>query len=152
MNSIFTRSSKIETNEWDKKDLKFLTKKSTAKKFDKLKKVELDINVLKKGTSFKGDKDDDVITTAGKLLKKKVSVKGGKGNDTFVLKKGKGSMLIKDFKDKVDEINFAYCGAAKKIKLKQQGKDTLIYAGKDLLATVKKTKKNLLKKSAFGLV
>ena len=93
-----------------------------------------------------------MITTAGKLLKKKVSVKGGKGNDTFVLKKGKGSMLIKDFKDKVDEINFAYCGAAKKIKLKQQGKDTLIYAGKDLLATVKKTKKNKLQKSAFGLV
>ena len=143
---------KVETNEWDKKDLKLLTKKSTDKKLDKLKKAELDINVLKKKSSYKGDKDDDVITTAGKLLKKKVSVKGGKGNDTFVLKKGKGSMLIKDFKDKVDEINFAYCGAAKKIKLKQKGKDTLIYAGKDLLATVKKTKKNLLKKSAFGLV
>ena len=143
---------KVETNEWDKKDLKLLTKKSTDKKLDKLKKAELDINVLKKKPSYKGDKDDDVITTAGKLLKKKVSVKGGKGNDTFVLKKGKGSMLIKDFKDKVDEINFAYCGAAKKIKLKQQGKDTLIYAGKDLLATVEKTKKKKLQKSAFGLV
>ena len=61
-------------------------------------------------------------------------------------------MVIKDFKDKVDEINFAYVGAASKIKLKQKGKDTLIYSGKDLLATVKKTKKKLLNKSAFGLV
>ena len=89
-------------------------------------------------------------------MKKKVSVKGGKGNDTFVLKKGKGSMVISDFKKKKggigDSINFAYCGAAKKIKLKQKGKDTLIYAGKDLLATVKKTKMNNLQKSAFGVV
>ena len=143
---------KVQTNEWDKGDLKILTKGSTVKKLDKLKKAELDINVLKKGSSFKGDKDDDVITTSGKLLKKKVNVKGGAGNDTFVLKKGKGSMVIQDFKDKVDEINFAYCGAASKIKLKQKGKDTLIYSGKDLLATVKKTKKNVLKKSSFGLV
>ena len=127
-------------------------KSSTSKKLDKLEDTELDINVLKKGKSFKGDKDDDVITTSGKLLKKKVNVKGGAGNDTFVLKKGKGSMVIQDFKDKVDEINFAYCGSAKKIKLKQKGKDTLIYSGKDLLATVKKTKKNVLKKSGFGLV
>ena len=93
-----------------------------------------------------------MITVSGKLLKKKVTVKGGSGNDTFVLKKGKGSMVIQDFKDKVDEINFAYCGAGNKIKLKQKGKDTLIYSGKDLLATVKKTKKKLLNKSAFGLV
>ena len=143
---------KVQTNEWDKGDLKILTKSSTAKKLDKLKKAELDINVLKKGSSFKGDKDDDVITVSGKLLKKNVTVKGGKGNDTFVLKKGKGSMVIEDFKDKVDEINFAYVGAASKIKLKQKGKDTLIYSGKDLLATVKKTKKKVLTKSAFGLV
>ena len=135
-----------------KNDLKSLTKTSTAKKLDNLKKAELDINVLKKGTTFKGDKDDDVIKASGNLLKKKVSVKGGAGNDTFVLQKGKGSMVIQDFKDKVDEINFAYCGAASKIKLKQKGKDTLIYSGKDLLATVKKTKKKLLQKSGFGLV
>ena len=143
---------KVQTNEWDKKDLKILMKKSTAKKLDKLENAELDINILKKGSSFKGDKDDDVITASGKLLKKKFKVKGAGGNDTFVLKKGKGSMIIQDFKDKKDEINFAYCGAAKKIKLKQKGKDTLIYSGKDLLATVKKTKKNVLKKSSFGFV
>ena len=111
-----------------------------------------DINVLKKGSSFKGDKDDDVITATGKLLKKNVNVEGGAGNDTFVLKKGKGSMIIEDFKDKKDEINFAYCGSSSKIKLKQKGKDTLIYSGKDLLATIKKTKKNKLQKSGFGLV
>ena len=143
---------KVQTNEWDKGDLKILTKSSTAKKLDKLDNAELDINVLKKGKSFKGDSDDDVITTSGGLLKKKVKVKGGAGNDTFVLKKGKGSLEIQDFKNKQDEINFAYCGSSSKIKLKQKGKDTLIYSGKDLLATVKKTKKSTLKKSAFGLV
>ncbi len=143
---------KVETNEWDKGDLKILTKKSTDKKLDKLKKAELDINILTKGKSFKGDSDDDVITTSGSLLKKKVKVKGGAGNDTFVLKKGKGSMEIKDFEDKKDEINFAYAGSASKIKLKQKGKDTLIYSGKDLLATVKDTKKKVLSKKANGLV
>ena len=143
---------KVQTNEWDKGDLKILTKTSTAKKLDNLKNAELDINILKKGSSFKGDKDDDVIVATGKLLKKKVKVKGGAGNDTFVLKKGKGAMVIQDFKDKVDEINFAYCGSANKIKLKQKGKDTLVYSGKDLLATIKKTKKKVLKKSGFGLV
>ena len=143
---------KVQTNEWDKQDLKILTKTSTAKKLDKLTNAELDINVLKKGSSFKGDKDDDVITAAGKLLKKKIKVKGAGGNDTFVLKKGKGSMVIQDFKDKKDEINFAYCGAADKIKIKQKGKDTLIYSGKDLLATVKKTNSKVLKKSSFGFV
>ena len=61
-------------------------------------------------------------------------------------------MVIKDFKDNVDEINFSYCGSSKKIKLKQKGKDTLIYSGKDLLATVKKTKMNKLQKSGYGLV
>ena len=95
-----------------------------------------DINVLKKEKKFIGDSDDDVITAAGSLLKKKFNVKGGAGNDTFVLKKGKGSMVIQDFKDKVDEINFAYCGTASKIKLKQKGKDTLIYSGKDLLLSL----------------
>ena len=85
-------------------------------------------------------------------MKKNVKVKGGSGNDTFVLKKGKGSIIIEDFKDKKDEINFAYCGSSSKIKLKQKDEDTLIYSGKDLLATVKKTKKNKLQKSAFGYV
>ena len=46
---------KVETNEWDKGDLKVLTKKSTDKKLDKLDNAELDINVLKKGSSFTGD-------------------------------------------------------------------------------------------------
>ena len=143
---------KVETNEWDKGDLKVLTKKSTDKKLDKLDNAELDINVLKKGSSFTGDKDDDVITTSGKLLKKDVEVEGGDGNDTFVLKKGAGSMVINDFEDNVDEINFAYCGSASKIKMEQVGDDTLIYSNKDLLATVENTKKKVLKKSAFGLV
>ena len=143
---------KVQTNEWDKGDLKVLTKKSTDKKLDKLDNAELDINVLKKGSSFTGDKDDDVITTSGKLLKKDVEVEGGDGNDTFVLKKGAGSMVINDFEDNVDEINFAYCGSASKIKLKQVGDDTLIYSNKDLLATVENTNKSVLKKSAFGLV
>ena len=144
----------VETNEWGKDDLKVLTKKSTDKKLAKLDDAELDINVLKKGKdkSFKGDADDDVIAASGKLLKKKVKVSGGEGNDTFVLKKGKGAMIIKDYEDSVDEINFAYCGSKKKIKVKQKGDDALIYSGKDLLAKVEDTNKNVLKKKGFGLV
>ena len=61
-------------------------------------------------------------------------------------------MIIEDFEDKKDEINFAYCGSKSKIKLKQDGKDTLIYSGKDLLATVEDTKMKKLKKSSYGLV
>ena len=59
--------------------------------------------------------------------------------------KGKGSMIIEDFKDKVDEINFAYCGAASKIKMKQKVK--IRFSGKDLLAKVKDTDKNVLQKN-----
>ena len=53
-------------------------------------------------------------------------------------------MVIQDFKDKKDEINLLIV-VANKIKLKQKGKDTLIYSGKDLLATVKKTKRMYLR-------
>ena len=73
-----------------------------------------------------------------------MEVEGGDGNDTFVQKKGAGSMVI-SFEDKVDEINFAYCGSASKIKLEQVGDDTLIYSNKDLLATVENTKKKFLR-------
>ena len=59
-------------------------------------------------------------------------------------------MIIEDFKDNKDEINFAYCGSKSKIKLKQEGDDALIYSGKDLLATVKNTDKKVLKKSGNG--
>ena len=128
-------------------------KTSSDKKLAKAD-ADLDINVLKKSSQdeFKGDKDDDIITVSGNLLKKDVTVKGGGGEDTFVLKKGAGQMIIEDFKDNKDEINFAYCGSKSKIKLKQDGDDTLIYSGKDLLATVENTKKKTLKKSGFGLV
>ena len=143
---------KVQTNEWDKGDIKILTKSSTDKKLNKLKKAELDINILKKGSSFKGDNDDDVIAAAGKLLKKKLSVKGGGGDDTFVLKKGKGSMLIKDFEDNVDEINFALCGSASKIKLEQVGNDTYVYSGNDELAQIKNIEKSVLKKKSYGFV
>ena len=57
---------KVQTNEWDKAILKFL-KSSSIKELDKLKKAELGINVLKKGSTFTGDKDDDVIVATGKL-------------------------------------------------------------------------------------
>jgi len=143
---------KVQTNEWDKGDIKILTKSSTDKKLDKLKKAELDINILKKGSSFKGDNDDDVIAAKGKLLKKKINVKGGDGNDTFVLKKGKGSMIINDFEDNVDEINFALCGSASKIKLEQVGNDTYVYSGNDELAKIKNIKKSVLKKKSYGFV
>jgi len=69
-----------------------------------------------------------------------------------VLKKGAGSMVINDFKDNVDEINFAYCGSAKKIKLEQVGDDTYVYSGKDELAQIKNINKSVLKKKSYGFV
>jgi hypothetical protein len=71
---------------------------------------------------------------------------GGKGKDIFKLSKGKGYDLIQDFKNKQDKI---FIGSIKKIKLKNKGKDVLIYSGKDLLAKVKKAKGLLSKKSKY---
>tara|TARA_B100000242_G_C42721834_1_gene337079 strand:- start:126 stop:353 length:228 start_codon:yes stop_codon:yes gene_type:complete len=51
------------------------------------------------------------------------------------------SGFIKDFKNKVDEINFAHCRAAKKIKLMQKGKETLISYGKDIMERLKKLRR-----------
>ncbi len=71
---------------------------------------------------------------------------GGKGKDIFKLSKGKGYDLIQDFKDKEDKI---YIGSTKKLKLKNKGKDVLIYIGKDLLAKVKGAKGDLSKKGKY---
>ena len=70
----------------------------------------------------------------------------GKGKDFLKLSKGKGHYLIQDFEDKQDKI---FIGSRKKIKLKNKGKDVLIYQGKDLLAKVKKAKGLLSKKGAY---
>ena len=71
---------------------------------------------------------------------------GGKGKDIFKLSTGKGYDLIHDFKNKEDKI---FIGSRKKIKLKNKGKDVLIYQGKDLLAKVKKAKGLLSKKGKY---
>ena len=71
---------------------------------------------------------------------------GGKGKDIFKLSKGKGYDLIQDFKNKQDKI---FIGSIKKLKLKNKGKDVLIYSGKDLLAKVKKAKGLLSKKGKY---
>ena len=61
-------------------------------------------------------------------------------------------MIINDFEDNVDEINFALCGSAGKIKLKQVGNDTCVYSGKDELAKIKNINKSVLKKKSYGFV
>ena len=71
---------------------------------------------------------------------------GGSGKDIFKLSKGKGYDLIQDFKNKQDKI---FIGSIKKLKLKNKGKDVLIYSGKDLLAKVKKAKGLLSKKGKY---
>ena len=71
---------------------------------------------------------------------------GGKGKDIFKLSKGKGYDLIQDFKNKQDKI---FIGSIKKLKLKNKGKDVLIYSGKDFLAKVKKAKGLLSKKGKY---
>ena len=71
---------------------------------------------------------------------------GGKGKDIFKLSKGKGYDLIQDFKNKQDKI---FIGSMKKLKLKNKGKDVLIYSDKDLLAKVKKANGLLSKKGKY---
>ena len=71
---------------------------------------------------------------------------GGKGKDIFKLTIGKGYDLIKDFEDKKDKI---FVGSIKKLKIKNKGKDVLVYQGKDLLAKVKKAKGDLSKKGKY---
>jgi len=71
---------------------------------------------------------------------------GGKGKDIFKLSSGKGFDLIQDFKNKQDKI---FIGTAKKLKLKNKGKDVYIYKGKDLLAKVKGAKGDLSKKGKY---
>ena len=71
---------------------------------------------------------------------------GGKGKDIFKLSKGKGYDLIQDFKNKQDKI---FVGSMKKLKLKNKGKDVLVFQGKDLLAKVKKAKGLLSKKGGY---
>ena len=71
---------------------------------------------------------------------------GGKGKDIFKLSKGKGYDLILDFKNKQDKI---FIGSVKKLKLKNKGKDVLIYKGKDLLAKVEGGKGLLSKKGKY---
>ena len=71
---------------------------------------------------------------------------GGKGKDIFKLSKGKGYDLIQDFKDKQDKI---FIGSAKKLKLKNKGKDVYIYKGKELLGKVKGAKGDFSKKGKY---
>ena len=89
-----------------------------------------------------GSSGNDIL--CGGLGKDKLI--GGKGKDIFKLSKGKGYDFIQDFKNKQDKI---FIGSTKKLKLKNKGKDVLIYSGKDLLAKVKKAKGLLSKKGKY---
>ena len=88
-----------------------------------------------------GDEEDTLIGGKGKD-----KLIGGKGKDIFKLSTGKGFDLIQDFENKQDKI---FIGTAKKLKLKNKGKNAFIYQGKDLLAKVKGAKGDLSKKGKF---
>ena len=89
-----------------------------------------------------GGSGNDLITGGSG----KDKIKGGAGKDIFKLSKGKGFDLIQDFKNKQDKI---FIGSAKKLKLKNKGKDVYIYKGKDLLAKVKGAKDDLSTKGKY---
>ena len=78
--------------------------------------------------------------------KGKDKINGGQGKDIFKLSIGKGFDLIQDFENKQDKI---FIGSMKKLKLKNKGKDVLIYKGKDLLAKVEGGKGLLSKKGKY---
>ena len=142
-------SDKIDFYNFNKKSLSNLVKQS--KKINK-SKGDLKISFIKSSkTKFKGSKKNDIISLKSKLNQNDVFVKGGKGSDVFVIKKGKGQIFIQDFKDNQDEINFANCGSSNKIKLSKQGNDAQIFHGSDLLATVKNGWGKLDKKN-YGFI
>ena len=89
-----------------------------------------------------GGNGDDLLV-GGKGKDKLI---GGKGKDIFKLSTGYGYDLIEDFEDKQDKI---FIGSIKKLKLKNRGKDVLIYNGKDFLAKVKGAKDDLSFKGKY---
>ena len=99
-----------------------------------------------------GDGNDKIYGGSGKDLliggSGKDLLVGGKGKDIFKLSTGKGYDLIQDFENKEDKI---FIGSMNKLKLKNKGKDVLIYKGKDLLANVKGAK-GLLSKKGQNLI
>lgn len=139
--------SLVDGNELDKSDIKNIVQDEAIINGDS--KSDLDVTVLKKSSkSFVGGDTCDMIIADTKA--KGVQVAGGADSDKFVLKKGKGDIIITDYEPGLDQINTSFVKG--KIKLQKKGNDTQIFAGKDLLATVQNIEPGKLKKKAKGFV
>jgi len=139
--------TQVDANELDKKDVQEIIK--DAKVINAEKDADLDVKVLKKkDKSFEGGETCDLIVADKNT--KAVEVTGGADSDKFVLQKGKGDIIITDFEVGVDQINTSFVKGS--IKLKKKGKDTQIFAGSDLLATVEDVAPSKLKKKGKGIV
>jgi probable HAF family extracellular repeat protein len=64
-------------------------------------------------------------------------VYSGSGNDRFILEGGQGSVTIIGFNSQADRLRLGESLTGKSLTFKQSGNDTKVYAGDDLLATLK---------------
>lgn len=64
---------------------------------------------------------------------------GGGGNDTFVLATGAGNAVVEDFQTGRDQLNLPTGVSLANVTLTQQGQDTLVSFGSDLLAVLRNT-------------
>jgi len=138
--------SQVDFVELDKKDITDIIADAAVINADA--EADLDVVVLDAAvTEFTGGATCDLIVADGKTAG--VEVAGGEDADKFVLKKGKGDIIITDFEVGIDQINTDFVKGS--IKLKKSGKDTQIFAGSDLLATVEDVAPSKLKKKGKGI-
>jgi Ca2+-binding RTX toxin-like protein len=74
---------------------------------------------------------------------------GGLGRDVFVLRKGAGRSVIKDFKDRQDKLGLLPTIQFKKLKWVQMGRDTQISYGKDVVAILQHVQANHITRADF---
>jgi Ca2+-binding RTX toxin-like protein len=75
---------------------------------------------------------------------------GNQGRDLFVLEKGAGRNLVTDFKNGQDRLGLSHGLSFRRLVISQQGKNTLIRSGNDLLAILNNVRENQITAADFA--
>ncbi|HEY9641598.1 MAG TPA: hypothetical protein V6C57_14010, partial [Coleofasciculaceae cyanobacterium] len=94
-----------------------------------------------------GDGNDSLFGGVGNDI-----ITCGKGRDLVALETGKGSDLIKDFRDRQDTLGLSQGLSLGKLTIEQSGRNTLISFRNDLLATLRNVDASNLTKADFRSV